>query len=293
MKQIICLKQGEGVFRCMERRLVLAHSPDADDAFMFYALTQGKIDTSPIRYEHVLHDIQTLNELLMRGKLEISAASVHACAYLARRYAILMSGASMGEGYGPIVVAKRKFSLEDLTRYPIAVPGTLTTAFLALRLCLGLFSFKVIPFDRIMDAVINDEVPFGLLIHEGQLTYSDAKLVKVLDLGEWWSQETGLPLPLGVNVIRKDLPEETKSLVAQHIRASITYALSHRDEALAYALQFGRGLDPQRGAQFVGMYVNELTVDMCEKGKEAITTLLERAAKLGLTPYCEVEFLGL
>jgi len=276
----------------MEQRLVLAHSPDADDAFMFYALTQGKIETSPIFYEHVLHDIQTLNELLMQGKLEISAASVHACAYLARRYAILTSGASMGEGYGPIVVAKRKFPLEDLTRYPVAVPGTLTTAFLALRLCLGLFPFIVMSFERIMDAVINDEVPFGLIIHEGQLTYSDAKLVKVLDLGEWWSQETGLPLPLGVNVIRKDLPEETKRLVAQHIRASITYALTHRDEALAYALQFGRGLDLKRGAQFVSMYVNELTVDMGERGKEAITTLLERAAKLGFVPHCDVEFVG-
>ena len=276
----------------MERRLVLAHSPDADDAFMFYALTQGKIDTSPICYEHVLHDIQTLNELLIQGKLEISAASVHACAYLARRYAILTSGASMGEGYGPIVVAKRKSRVEDLTRYPVAVPGTLTTAFLALRLRLGLFPFKVMPFDQIMDAVINGEVPFGLLIHEGQLTYSDAKLVKVLDLGEWWLQETGLPLPLGVNVIRKDLPEEIKKLVAQHIRASITYALTHKDEVLTYAIRFGRGLDPQRGAQFVGMYVNELTVDMGERGKEAITVLLERAALLGLVPHCEVEFVG-
>ena len=274
----------------MIQRLILAHSPDADDAFMFYALTQGKIDTSPIRYEHVLHDIQTLNELLMQGELEISAASVHACAYLARRYAILTSGASMGEGYGPIVVAKRKSRIEDLTRYPVAVPGTLTTAFLALRLRLGLFPFVTMPFDRIMDAVANNEVPFGLLIHEGQLTYSDAKLVKVLDLGEWWSQETGLPLPLGVNVVRKDLPEETKRLVAQHIRASITYALTHRDEALTYAIQFGRGLDLERGAQFVGMYVNELTVDMGERGKEAIMTLLERAAQLGLVPHCEVEF---
>ncbi len=274
----------------MEQRLVLAHSPDADDAFMFYALTQGKIDTSPIRYENILRDIQTLNELLMKGKLEISAASVHACAYLARRYAILSSGASMGEGYGPIVVAKRKSRIEDLTCYPVAVPGTLTTAFLALRLCVGLFPFVVMPFDQIMDAVIKDEVPFGLLIHEGQLTYSEAKLVKVLDLGEWWWQETDLPLPLGVNVIRKDLPEEIKRLVAQHLRASITYALTHRDEALAYALQFGRGLDPQRGAQFVGMYVNDLTVDMGERGKRAITTLLERATLLGLVPRCEVEF---
>jgi 1,4-dihydroxy-6-naphthoate synthase len=276
----------------MERKFVLAHSPDADDAFMFYALTQGKIDTSPICYEHVLHDIQTLNELLMQGKLEISAVSVHACVYSARRYAVLTSGASMGEGYGPIIVAKRKSRFEDLTRYPVAVPGTLTTAFLVLRLRLGLFPFKVMPFDRIMDAVINDEVPFGLLIHEGQLTYSDAKLVKVLDLGEWWSQETGLPLPLGVNVIRKDLPEEIKSLVAQHIHASITYALTHRDEALAYAVQFGRGLDLKRGAQFVGMYVNELTVDMGERGKEAITILLERAVQAGLTPHCELEFIG-
>lgn len=274
----------------MAKRLILAHSPDADDAFMFYALTQGKIDTTPIHYEHILSDIQTLNELLLQGKLEISAASVHACAYLVRRYAVLTSGVSMGEGYGPIVVAKRSLSFDDLTRYPIAVPGTLTTAFLVLRLCVGLFPFVVTPFDRIMDAVISDEVPFGLLIHEGQLTYSDAKLVKVLDLGEWWFQETGLPLPLGVNVIDKDLPEEIKKSIAQHLRASITYALTHRDEAMAYAIKFGRGLDPDRSAQFVGMYVNDLTVEMGERGKEAILALLKRAALLGLVPHCKVEF---
>ncbi|MGQ9462307.1 MAG: MqnA/MqnD/SBP family protein [Candidatus Fervidibacter sp.] len=276
----------------MEWKLKLGHSPDADDAFMFYALTEGKIDTSPNHYEHILRDIQTLNELLLQGKLDVSAASVHACVYLSRRYAIMTSGVSMGEGYGPIVVAKRPHPIEDLRRLPIAVPGTLTTAFLALKLCVGLFPFVTMPFDQITDAVVNEEVPFGLLIHEGQLTFSDANLVKVIDLGEWWMEETCLPLPLGVNVIRKDLPEETKRLVVRHIRDSITYALNHRDEALSYALRFGRGLDTEREEKFVGMYVNELTVQMGEKGEKAIATLLERAAKAGYIPHSRVEFMG-
>ncbi len=272
--------------------LRLGHSPDADDAFMFYALTMGKIATKPLRYEHLLCDIQTLNEMLLRGQLDISAASVHACAYLTRRYAIMTIGASMGDGYGPIVVAKRPHPLNDLHRYPVAVPGTLTTAFLALRLRIGLFPFRVLPFDRIMDAVLADEVPFGLLIHEGQLTYADAKLVKVLDLGEWWQEETGLPLPLGVNVVRKDLPLEIQQAVVRHFRESVRYALEHQEEALAYALQFARGLDPERATQFVGMYVNDLTVDMGERGKQAIATLLERAAEKGLVPYVTPSFVG-
>lgn len=272
--------------------LKLGHSPDADDAFMFYAMTSGKVDTRPIRYEHILRDIQTLNEMLLKGNLDISAASVHACVYLSRRYAILTSGASMGEGYGPIVIAKEPHPIDDLRRYPVAVPGALTTAFLALRLCLGLFPFTVLPFDHIMDSVLNDEVPFGLLIHEGQLTYVDAKLVKVLDLGEWWAEETGLPLPLGVNVISKDLPSEIQQAVVRHFRESVTYALAHREEAFAYALRFGRGLDMKRARQFVGMYVNELTVDMGEKGKQAIVTLLERAAQAGIAPHCELRFVN-
>lgn len=276
----------------MKRHLTLGHSPDADDAFMFYALTTGKIATQPLHYEHILRDIQTLNEMLLKGLLDISAASVHACAYLARRYGIMTSGASMGDGYGPIVVSRQKASLDDLRKGPIAVPGTLTTAFLVLRLCLGLFPFVVLPFDRIMEAVVRGEVPFGLLIHEGQLTYADANLVKVLDLGEWWAQETKLPLPLGVNVLSKDLPIEVQRLVVQHFRESVHYALTHREEALAYALRFGRGLDNQRGAQFVGMYVNDLTVDMGERGKEAIVTLLERAAREGIVPHTVVEFVG-
>ncbi len=272
--------------------LTLGHSPDADDAFMFYAMTSGKVDTTPIRYEHLLGDIQTLNEMLLRGALDVSAASVHACAYLARRYAILTSGASMGDGYGPIVVGKRSYSLSDLRRLPIAVPGTLTTAFLALRLSLGSFPFVTMPFDRIMDAVLSDEVPLGLLIHEGQLTYADAGLVKVLDLGEWWARETGLPLPLGVNVIRKDLPTDVQKMVVRHLRDSIAYALSHREEALAYARQFGRGMDERRADQFVGMYVNELTEDMGERGRQAITLLLQRAADLGFVPHAPMTFVG-
>ncbi len=272
--------------------LTLGHSPDADDAFMFYAMTNGKIDTTPIRYEHLLCDIQTLNEMLLRGMLDISAASVHACAYLARRYAILTCGASMGDGYGPIVVGKKPCALDELRRLPIAVPGTLTTAFLALRLCLGVFPFVVLPFDRIMEAVLSGEVPFGLLIHEGQLTYADAGLVRVLDLGEWWARERGLPLPLGVNVIRKDLPVEVQQTVARHLRASITYALTHPEEALAYAQQFGRGMGREKAGQFIGMYVNDLTADMGERGKRAIVTLLQWAAQRGLVPHAPLTFVG-
>lgn len=274
----------------METVLKLGHSPDADDAFMFYAMTNGKVNTAPIRYEHILRDIQALNEWLLRGKLDISAVSVHACPYLSRRYAILTSGASMGEGYGPIVVAKSSYRLNDLRRYPVAVPGTLTTAFLALRLCIGLFPFVVLPFDRIMDAVLNEEVPFGLLIHEGQLTYGDANLVKVLDLGEWWMEKTDLPLPLGVNVIRKDLPTDIQRAVVRHFQESIAYALTHRDEALSYALRFARGLDAERANRFVGMYVNDLTVEMGERGKQAIVTLLERAAQAGVVPHSKLTF---
>lgn len=273
-------------------KLTLGHSPDADDAFMFFAMTKGKIDTSPIHYDHVLCDIQTLNEMLVQGKLDVSAASVHACAYLSRRYEIMTSGASMGIGYGPIVVSKHCASLDDLKRYPVAVPGTLTTAFLALKLCVGLFPFVVLPFDRILEAVLKDQVPFGLLIHEGQLTYADAKLVKVLDLGEWWYRETKLPLPLGVNVIRKDLPDEVKRLAVRHLRESIAYALSNRQEAISYALKFARGLDPKRTERFIGMYVNELTVDMGEQGKEAIATLLELSARKGFTPHINPEFVS-
>lgn len=276
----------------MLRKLTLGHSPDADDAFMFFAMTNGKIDTSPIHYEHILCDIQTLNEMLLRGKLDISAASVHACAYLSRRYEIMTAGASMGIGYGPIVVSKYHASLDDLKRYPIAVPGTLTTAFLALKLCIGLFPFIVMPFDQILEAVIRDEVPFGLLIHEGQLTYTDAKLVKVLDLGEWWYRKTKLPLPLGVNVVRKDLPNDLKRSVVRHLRESIAYALNNREEAISYALKFARGLDPKRTERFVGMYVNELTVDMGEQGKKAIVTLLELATQKGFIPHTKPNFVG-
>ncbi|GBC98252.1 1,4-dihydroxy-6-naphtoate synthase [bacterium HR17] len=272
--------------------LTLGHSPDADDAFMFYAMTNGKVDTRPIRYEHILRDIQTLNELLLQGALDISAASVHACAYLAHRYAILTSGASMGDGYGPIVVAREPHPIADLRRLPVAVPGTLTTAFLALRLCVGNFPFVVLPFDRIMDAVQAGEVPFGLLIHEGQLTYADAGLVKVLDLGEWWAGETGLPLPLGVNVVRRALPAEVQRMVLAHVRASVAYALSHRDEALAYAHQFGRGMDTARAQRFVGMYVNALTVDMGERGQQAIALLLQRAADAGYVPHAPITFVS-
>lgn len=274
----------------MSVQLTLGHSPDADDAFMFFAMTTGKIDTSPIHYKHILTDIQRLNELLLQGKLDISAASVHACAYLVRRYEIMVSGASMGVGYGPIVVSKACASLDDLRRGIVAVPGTLTTAFLALKLRIGLFPFTVMPFDQIIEAVLKGKVPFGLIIHEGQLTYTEAKLFKVLDLGEWWYRETGLPLPLGVNVIRKDLPDDVKRLAVRHLRESIAYALSNKREAISYAVMFARGLDPQLTEKFVGMYVNDLTVDMGEQGKEAIIRLLELAARNGFVPHVKPKF---
>lgn len=276
----------------MRLKLTLGHSPDADDAFMFFAMTTGKIDTSPINYEHVLCEIQKLNEMLLQGDLDISAASLHAYVYLSRRYEIMTNGASMGLGYGPIIVSKHFSSADDLKRNFIAVPGTLTTAFLVLKLCVGFFPFVVIPFERILEAVLSDEVPFGLLIHEGQLTYADAKLVKILDLGEWWYRKTKLPLPLGVNVVKKNLPDDVKQLAVRHLRESIKYALNNKAEANSYAMKFARGLDLQRTEQFVGMYVNELTIDMGEQGKEAIVTLLELAAKEGFIPKVKPNFVS-
>src|SRR5687768_8211415 len=240
----------------------VAHSPDSDDAFMFYALAEGKIDTGDLEFVHELQDIETLNRRALNGELEVTAVSIHAYAHLADRYALLPHGASMGEGYGPRVVARSPFTLEQLAARRIAVPGTLTSAYLALKLLLPNVDTVVVPFDQIMDHVKSGKSDAGLLIHEGQLTYADEGLHLIIDLGEWWAGETGgLPLPLGGNVIRRDLGDALIRRVSRLLRASIAYGLEHRTAALAHALQYGRGLDEGQADEFVGMYVNQRTLD--------------------------------
>ncbi|GBD31850.1 1,4-dihydroxy-6-naphtoate synthase [bacterium HR33] len=276
--------------------ITLAHSPDADDAFMFYALARGKIPTGDRHYRHELADIETLNRRALQGELEVTAVSVHTLAHVAERYAVLSHGASVGESYGPRLVAARPAPSNPrmgLAGLKVAVPGTLTTAYLALRLYQPQFEAVVIPFDRIEEAVLERRVDAGLLIHEGQLTYADRGLHLWADLGEWWQEETGLPLPLGVNVARSDLGAELIEAVAADLKASIAYALEHRDEALEYALGFARGLDRSRADRFVGMYVNHFTLDLGERGRRAVEALLERAAASGLAPaVSKLEFIG-
>jgi 1,4-dihydroxy-6-naphthoate synthase len=277
-----------------EQTIRVGHSPDSDDAFMFYALTHDKIETGGLRFVHQLEDIETLNRRALQGELEVSAVSIHAFAHLADRYALLASGSSMGDRYGPTIVAREPWTLDDLKGRTIAIPGTLTTAYLTLQLCLGRdVPVKVMPFDQILPAVVAGKVDAGLIIHEGQLYYGDKGLHKVVDLGEWWFQETGLPLPLGGNVVRKDLGREQVEKIASLLKQSIQYALDHRSEALAYALGFARDLDPSLADRFVGMYVNDWTVDYGPKGREAVRTLLKRAWEAGLAPGpLDVEFVG-
>ncbi|GIV07914.1 MAG: ABC transporter substrate-binding protein [Fimbriimonadales bacterium] len=269
----------------------LGHSPDADDAFMFWAMAEGLVDT-PLQFEHVLRDIQTLNEWAREGKLEFTAMSVHNLAYVADRYVVLNQGGSFGDGYGPMLVAREPIPLDELRRYTIAVPGYLTSAYLALRLYLPDAQTIEMPFDAIMPAVQRSEVPVGLLIHEGQLTHQQEGLHLLLDLGIWWSEQTGgLPLPLGVNAIRSDLPIDLQREIARVFRESIRLGLENRDAAMCYAMQFGRGIDPQTADRFVGMYVNALTLDMGERGRRAITEFLTRGAAQGITPQAQVRFL--
>ena len=268
----------------------VGHSPDPDDAFMFYALSQGKIDTGNYRFEHELADIETLNRRARCGELELTAVSLHAYAYLTDRYLLCTCGASMGEQYGPLLVARRRAALEDLAQARIAVPGTLTTAYLVLRLCLGAgFSQVVVPFDRILDAVAQgnyqgEPVDAGLLIHEGQLTYAQQRLELIVDTGRWWFAQTGLPLPLGANAIRKDLGPAVIREVHRLLLHSIRYALEHREEALEYALGFGRGLDRALADRFVAMYVNQWTLDFGRRGRRAVAELLSRGHAAGLIP---------
>jgi len=258
-------------------KITVAHSPDSDDAFMHYGLASGKVPTDGIEFGHLLADIETLNRAAFEGRYEVSAVSFHAYAHLTDRYLLLPHGSSMGDDYGPIVVARTDgpSSLKGVT---VAVPGTLTTAFLTLRMYDPAVEYVVMPFDRIQDAVRDGEVAAGLLIHEGQLTYQDEGLKKIVDLGEWWAESTGgLPLPLGGNVIRRDLGAPVIAKVSRLLRDSIAYALEHRQEALDYALQFGRGLDRQKADRFVGMYVNELTLEYGERGRTAVQRLFDEA----------------
>ena len=260
----------------------LGHSPDPDDAFMFWALAAGAIDTRGFQFEHVLQDIQTLSEWALEGRLETTAMSLASYPLVQDRYAILPHGASMGSGYGPVVVGPRVLSPDELRETEIVIPGELTTAFLTLRLCLGEFPFRVLPFDRILDEVLEGRAEAGLLIHEGQLTYASLGLEKSIDLGEWWLLETGLPLPLGINVARRDLGDETLHDLSEVLRESIRAGLENREEAMRYAMQFGRGLDERLADRFVGMYVNELTEDYGDEGRKAVQELLGRAEAMGL-----------
>ena len=268
-----------------DRLIRLGHSPDPDDAFMFYALAEDLIPTDGFRFEHVLRDIETLNDWAREGRLEVTALSVHAYAYLSDRYRLLPHGASMGEGYGPMVVAREPLDPASLPGLRVAVPGLLTSAFLQLQLAVGRIADPVItPFDRILDVVEAGDVDAGLVIHEGQLTYASQGLRSILNLGEWWQELTGgLPLPLGANAVRRDLDEgDTLPRLSRLLRQSIAYGLEHRTGALAHAEQFGRGLDRALADEFVGMYVNDRTLDYGEDGRAAVAELLRRGHEAGL-----------
>jgi 5,8-dihydroxy-2-naphthoate synthase len=270
----------------------LGHSPDPDDAFMFYAMAANKIDLRGYRFEHRLEDIQTLNERAMRGELHISAVSIHACAYIADKYLLLPCGASMGDGYGPLLIEKHRTPnterptpngdvRERLRSRVIAVPGMMTSAFLALQLYLGEFKYIVVPFDQIFETVGSGRAEAGLIIHEGQLTYAQSGFTKVIDLGEWWKDRTGLPLPLGGNVLRKDIPREIQSDLVAILRKSIEFGLNHRAEAVQHSMPYARGMDSDLASKFIGMYVNDFTRDYGEVGREAIRRFLGEARERG------------
>jgi 1,4-dihydroxy-6-naphthoate synthase len=278
-----------------EKTLIrVGHSPDPDDAFMFHALANDKIDTGRYRFTHELQDIETLNRRALEGELELTAVSLHGYAYVTDRYALCSCGASMGDNYGPMVVARSPGDINWLLDRHIAIPGELTTAFLTLRLLLGdRFTYEVHPFDQILDLVEQKKADAGLIIHEGQLTYQDQGLSLIVDLGKWWHDETGLPLPLGGNAIRKDLGADAMREVTALLKQSIQYGLDHRSEALAHAGQYGRNLDLARTDSFVGMYVNDWTLDFGPRGREAVAVLLRRGFEEGIIPRpVELEFIG-
>ncbi len=268
----------------MGKRVIhVGHSPDPDDAFMFYALAHDKLDTGDLEFRHELQDIETLNRRALRGELEVTAISIHAYASLLDRYALLPSGCSMGDRYGPMVVARRPLTVEQLASIPIAVPGTMTTAFLALRLLLPAgFRHEVVPFDQIIPAVAAGKYDAGLIIHEGQLTFQNQGLHLIVDLGVWWQERTGLPLPLGGNVVRRDLGPDTIRHISRLLKESIRYGLDHRQDALSYALQYARDMDRGLADQFVGMYVNDWTLDYGPRGREAVAQLLDEAYRAGI-----------
>jgi 1,4-dihydroxy-6-naphthoate synthase len=273
------------------RTISVAHSPDSDDAFMFYGLATNKLETDGLKFEHTLKDIQTLNEDAKKGVYDVTAISFHAYAYVADKYALLPHGASIRDKYGPILVAKEPRKPEDIADMTIAVPGELTSAFLALRLYNSKFDYQIYPFDEIIDAVQKGKVDAGLLIHEGQLFYKQMGLDKVLDLGEWWHERTGLPLPMGGNAIRRDLGPDLMRQVSKHLHRSILYSMENREDALQYAMQFARDMAPELADRFVAMWVNDLTLDYGERGKEGVRRLLEEGYEAGIIPTrVDVEF---
>jgi 1,4-dihydroxy-6-naphthoate synthase len=275
------------------RTITVAHSPDSDDAFMFYGLATNKLNTGDLTFTHVLKDIQTLNEEAMRGIYDVTAISFHAYAYVADKYALLPHGASIGDNYGPVLVSRELTKTEEISNLKIAVPGVLTSAFLALRILNSDFEYEVVPFDRIIEAVQNGRCDAGLLIHEGQLFYESMGLHKVVDLGEWWHETTGLPLPMGGNAIRRDIGAELVREVSQLLRESIHYSLDNREDALQYAMQFARNMDTALADRFVAMWVNDLTLDYTERGREAVRRLLTEGFERGIIPNrVDVEFVS-
>ena len=266
------------------RTITVAHSPDSDDAFMFYGLATNKLDTGSLTFTHVLKDIQTLNEEAFRGTYDVTAVSFHAYAYLTDKYLLLPHGASIGDNYGPILVSRKPSNAGDISNLKIAVPGTLTSAFLALRIFNPTFQYIVVPFDKIIEAVQNGECDAGLLIHEGQLFYESMGLRKILDLGEWWHERTGLPLPMGGNAIKRELGSEIIHKVSDCLKESIRYSLANRQDALEYAMQFAREMDPDLADRFVAMWVNDLTLDYTERGREAVRRILTEGFERGIIP---------
>jgi 1,4-dihydroxy-6-naphthoate synthase len=268
----------------MARTLTVAHSPDSDDAFMFYALAKGKVDTRGFAFRHVLSDIETLNRKAIEGEYELTAVSFHAYYKIRHKYRLMTCGASVGDGYGPMIVSKRPLSREQLDDVTVAVPGELTTAFLVFRLFAPRTRWKVMPFDRIQDAVAKGDIDAGLLIHEGQLTYGEQKLQKVADLGEWWKMETSLPLPLGGNALRRDLDAKTAAACSDVLKDTVQYALDHRKEALDHALEYARGMDRAKADKFVGMYVNGYTLELGERAEQAVALLYKLGHDAGVIP---------
>ncbi|HEY0427741.1 MAG TPA: MqnA/MqnD/SBP family protein [Pyrinomonadaceae bacterium] len=264
------------------KTITVAHSPDSDDAFMFYGLATNKLETDGLKFEHTLKDIQTLNEDAKNGVFDVTAISFHAYAYVADKYALLPHGASIGDKYGPIVVSKEQYKPEDIGKLKIAIPGELTSAFLALRIYNQDFEYVIVPFDEIIDAVLNGKADAGLLIHEGQLFYKQMGLKKVLDLGEWWHERTGLPLPMGGNAIRRDLGEDLMRKVSKHLHRSIMYSMENREDALSYAMQFARDMPTELADRFVAMWVNDLTLDYGTRGREGVKRLLQEGFDKGI-----------